>query len=60
MADPGYPCNRHFVQLVSGEPITLAVGPETDYQLTANLVAEAWSENTRAVMIASPSTLQAL
>lgn len=55
MADPGYPCNRHFVQLVSGEPITLAVGPETDYQLTANLVAEAWSENTRAVMIASPS-----
>lgn len=55
MADPGYPCNRHFVQLVSGEPITLAVGAETGYQLTAKMVAKAWTDNTRAVMIASPS-----
>ena len=55
MADPGYPCNRHFVQLVSGEPITIATGPETGYQLTAKMVEQAWTENTRAVMIASPS-----
>ncbi len=55
MADPGYPCNRHFVQLVSGEPVTLAVGPESGYQLTAEMVDQAWSDPTRAVMVASPS-----
>ncbi|MFO1371097.1 MAG: aminotransferase class I/II-fold pyridoxal phosphate-dependent enzyme [Candidatus Competibacteraceae bacterium] len=39
LADPGYPCNRHFVRLVEGEPVGIPVGPETAYQLTAELVA---------------------
>ena len=55
MADPGYPCNRHFVRLVEGEPIGVPVGPETAYQLNADLVEAAWTPQTRAVMVASPS-----
>jgi len=55
MADPGYPCNRHFVRLVEGEPISVPVGSDTGYQLNADLVAAAWTPQTRAVLVASPS-----
>ncbi|MCB1852271.1 MAG: pyridoxal phosphate-dependent aminotransferase [Gammaproteobacteria bacterium] len=55
MADPGYPCNRHFVELVGGVPKGIPVGPDTAYQLTANLVQQAWTPTTRAVLVASPS-----
>jgi len=55
LADPGYPCNRHFVELVDGKPITVPVGAETSYQLTAELVERAWRVDTRAVLVASPS-----
>ncbi len=55
MADPGYPCNRNFVVHIGGEPVSLPVGPETDYQLTAEQLSSAWTPNTRAVMVATPS-----
>ena len=55
MADPGYPCNRHFVELVDAQPLAIPVGPETGYQLTAALVEEAWQPHTKAVLIASPA-----
>ncbi len=55
LADPGYPCNRHFVSLVGGAPVAIPVGPETGYQLTATAVASHWTPRTRAVMVASPS-----
>ncbi len=55
MADPGYPCNRHFVELLEGCPLSLPVGPETEYQLTAELVEAAWTPKTRVVLVATPS-----
>ena len=55
IADPGYPCNRHFVQLVGGEPVTIPVGPDSNFQLDAASVAAAWTEKTRAVIVATPS-----
>ncbi|MET0049603.1 MAG: pyridoxal phosphate-dependent aminotransferase [Candidatus Thiodiazotropha sp.] len=55
MADPGYPCNRHFVELVDGIPVGVPVGPETGYQLTADHLDDAWRDDTKAVMVASPS-----
>ncbi|MCW8891083.1 MAG: pyridoxal phosphate-dependent aminotransferase [Sedimenticola sp.] len=55
MADPGYPCNRNFVKLVGGLPVTVPVGPDTGYQLTADIIEREWRENTRAVMVATPS-----
>ncbi len=55
LADPGYPCNRHFVRLAEGRPVNVAVGSDTAYQLTRRLVQRFASPTTRAVMVASPS-----
>jgi aspartate/methionine/tyrosine aminotransferase len=55
MADPGYPCNRHFVEMFNGVPVSIPVGGDTGYQLTAERVAAAWTPRTRAVLVASPS-----
>ncbi len=55
MADPGYPCNRHFVRMFEGRARLVPVGPDTGYQLTAELIHRHWSPRTRAVLISSPS-----
>jgi len=55
LADPGYPCNRHFARFVGAEATGVPVGPETAYQLTADLVERNWSAETAAVLLASPS-----
>ncbi len=55
LADPGYPCNRHIASLFSADIQSVAVSEETDYQLSAELVEKNWQENTRLVLIASPS-----
>jgi len=55
LADPGYPCNRHFVRTLEGEAVGIPVGPESSYQLTADLIARHWTPRTRGTLIASPS-----
>jgi aspartate/methionine/tyrosine aminotransferase len=55
MADPGYPCNRHFVSLFEGEPLAIPVDASTGYQLNADLVCRHWTKRTVAVLLASPS-----
>lgn len=55
MADPGYPCNRHFVRMLEGCAQTIAVSADTQYQLTSKLIRDNWDEQTVAVMLASPS-----
>ncbi|HEV3239067.1 MAG TPA: pyridoxal phosphate-dependent aminotransferase [Casimicrobiaceae bacterium] len=55
LADPGYPCNRHFVRTLEGEAVGIPVGPESSYQLTAELIARHWTPRTRGTLIASPS-----
>lgn len=55
LADPGYPCNRHFVRALDGEPLCVPVGPASSYQLTAELVAQHWTSHTKAVLVCSPS-----
>jgi aspartate/methionine/tyrosine aminotransferase len=55
LADPSYPCNRHFVHALGGVPRLVPVGPATRYQLTADLARSAWTPKTRVVMVATPS-----
>ena len=55
LADPGYPCNRNFVRLVEGEPVGVAVGPDSNYQLTPELLAQHWGSRTAAAIVATPS-----
>jgi aspartate/methionine/tyrosine aminotransferase len=54
LADPGYPCNRHFVRVFEGEPVGIPVGPAERYQLSAELVASHWTPRTRGALVASP------
>ena len=55
VADPGYPCNRHFVRLLEGEPVGVAVGADSNYQLTPERVEQHWGSRTIAALAASPS-----
>jgi aspartate/methionine/tyrosine aminotransferase len=55
MPDPSYPCNRHFVAAFDGHAKMIPSGPDERFQLTAAQVAEHWGENTRGVLLASPS-----
>jgi len=55
LADPGYPCNRHFVRVLEGEAVGIPSGPDAHYQLTAAMLEEAWTPRTRGALIASPS-----
>ena len=55
LADPGYPCNRSFVRLYEGTVRGVPVDSGSNYQLTAGLVDEAWTERTGGVLLATPS-----
>jgi aspartate/methionine/tyrosine aminotransferase len=55
MTDPGYPCNRHFMRLVEGRGQLVRVDARTNYQLSAELVAAHWQDNTIGAMVASPA-----
>lgn len=55
LADPGYPCNRHFVRLFEGVPVNIPVDATTAYQLTADIIRRRWTKRTVAVLLASPS-----
>ncbi|MCE8022312.1 pyridoxal phosphate-dependent aminotransferase [Halomonas sp. MCCC 1A11036] len=55
MADPNYPCNRHFMALAGAEVDNVPIGPHSGWQLDANLIAQHWQDATRLVMLATPS-----
>jgi len=55
LPDPGYPCNRHYVELYNGKPIALNVDATKRYQPTASSIKERWTDKTRALMLASPA-----
>ena len=55
LADPGYPANRHFVRLMSGIPVGVAVGPDSNYQLHRSHLEQRWGSRTVAALAATPS-----
>jgi aspartate/methionine/tyrosine aminotransferase len=55
LADPGYPCNRHFIRTLGAVPRGIPVGPATRYQLDARLAREHWGPRTRMAMVATPA-----
>jgi aspartate/methionine/tyrosine aminotransferase len=55
LTDPGYPCNRHFVRTLGGIPRLVPVGPESRYQMNAEVARRNWSAKTRIAMVATPS-----
>lgn len=55
LADPGYPCNRHFLRLVEGAAQLVPVGPESRYQLTPALIERHWDQDSVGALAASPA-----
>ena len=55
LADPGYPCNRHFVRAFEGEAVGIPVGAENNFQITPAHVARYWDERTYGLITASPA-----
>ena len=55
MADPTYPCNRHFMALAEARIDAIPVGPESGWQLDARLIGQHWQAATRLAMLATPS-----
>jgi aspartate/methionine/tyrosine aminotransferase len=55
LADPGYPCNRHFLRLVEAAAQLVPVGPEQRYQLTPELVERHWDAASVGALVASPA-----
>ncbi|MET1081370.1 MAG: pyridoxal phosphate-dependent aminotransferase [Pseudomonas sp.] len=55
LADPGYPCNRHFLRLVEGAAQLVPVGPAERYQLNGALLAKHWNADSVGALVASPA-----
>ncbi|MFV0456008.1 MAG: pyridoxal phosphate-dependent aminotransferase [Pseudomonas sp.] len=55
LADPGYPCNRHFLRLIEGAAQLVPVGPEVRYQLNVDLVERHWDRDCVGALVASPA-----
>ena len=55
MPDPSYPCNRHFVHAADGIAKLIPTTAQERFQLSAAKVKAHWGENTKGVLLASPS-----
>ncbi|MEW6415440.1 MAG: pyridoxal phosphate-dependent aminotransferase [Pseudomonadota bacterium] len=55
MADPGYPCNRHFARFCEARAVNVPVDATSGFQLTLDLIERHATPATRAVLVASPS-----
>ena len=55
VADPSYPCNRHFLTAFGAEVDLVPTGPDTRFQLDTALVREHWTPATTGVLMASPA-----
>lgn len=55
LADPGYPCNRHFARFLEGRACSVPVDALHRFQLSAELIEQYWNEQTVAALVATPS-----
>lgn len=55
MPDPCYPCNRHFVAATDGIPKLVPVTAEERFQLSLPKLMNAWDDQTKGVLLATPS-----
>ena len=55
MADPTYPCNRQFVQLLQAQVYPFAVDASSQYQLNLSHLEQYWHSDIKAVMVATPA-----
>ncbi len=54
LPDPGYPCNRQFLELVNGRAAKLPLAASGGFRVTAADLRAAWGPDVVAAMLASP------
>lgn len=54
VTDPGYPCNRHFLELVNGQAQRLTLSSQNGMCVSAGQIDAHWQSNTVAALLASP------
>jgi aspartate/methionine/tyrosine aminotransferase len=55
LADPGYPCNKTFVQMAGGIPRFVQTREENNFQPSWDELNENWKPQTAGVLLASPN-----
>ena len=55
IADPSYPCNRQLVETYGGRIVLAPTSPASRYQMDRAAAEAAWTPQTSAVMLATPS-----
>jgi aspartate/methionine/tyrosine aminotransferase len=56
MADPGYPCNRHFARVFEAHGRLIPTTAESGFQLTSEHIEQSWNNGaSKAVLMASPA-----
>ncbi len=55
LTDPGYPCNKHFVQLAGGVAKFINLSQDNNYALSLAAVKAQWTDKTKVIMLASPA-----
>lgn len=55
VTDPGYPCNRHLASLLGAQARAINVSERNNYQPSVEQVAAAWTQKSRALLLASPA-----
>lgn len=55
IADPGYPCHRHFARLFEGRAVSVPVDADSGFQLSAQSIREHWTPRTVGALVVSPS-----
>ena len=55
IADPSYPCNRQLVETYGGRIVLAPTSPASRHQMDRAAAEAAWTPQTSAVMLATPS-----
>lgn len=55
LCDPGYPCNKTFVQTAGGVVKAIQVSELNDFQPTLHEIQSAWTPQTKGILLASPA-----
>jgi aspartate/methionine/tyrosine aminotransferase len=55
LSDPGYACYPNFVRFLEADPVTVPVYEEDGFQYRPELIREALTPRTRAILVNSPS-----
>lgn len=54
LADPGYPCYRHFAAFCGGIARNIPVDALSQYHLTPELIGAHWQHHTQLALVSSP------